>query len=224
MGRARFVPSLSERAGWLIHHPSTVDCRGSHEDSGRLPFSPEGVRPKEAAHLVDAVQGRRLRSGKGLTTPARTRSSPGRVFPGGPQSPIPRPSRLKASCGPANTGIQQNRERDAGLVEVCSIGLPVPYELWIEALTRTAALQATKRTEQSERLFQRSTAGETDEYLARAVVLRFIVSPARQLPQSPLPRAHRRREHEPRESLDRGMLTTRARASAARMFAPYAPG
>ena len=73
------------------------------------------------------------------------------------------------------------------LVEVCSIGLPGPHEVWIQALTRTAAFQAAKRAEHSERLFQRSTAGETDEYLPRAVVLRFVVGPARQLPQSPLP-------------------------------------
>ena len=30
------------------------------------------------------------------------------------------------------------------LVEVCSIGLPGPHELWIESLARTAALQAAK--------------------------------------------------------------------------------
>ena len=74
------------------------------------------------------------------------------------------------------------------LVEVCSIGLPRPHEFWIQALTRTAALQAAKRAQQSERLLQRSTAGETDEYLPRAVVLPLsFVGPARQLPQSPSP-------------------------------------
>ena len=92
------------------------------------------------------------------------------------------------------------------LVEVCSIGLPGPHEVWIQALTRTAAFQAAKRAEHSERLFQRSTAGETDEYLPRAVVLRFVVGPARQLPQSPspFPHAHRRRRDGARKSLDRG--------------------
>ena len=70
---------------------------------------------------------------------------------------------------------------------MCSIGLPGPHELWIEALARTAALQAAKRAEQRERLFQRSTAGEADEHLPLAVALRFLVGPARQLPQSPLP-------------------------------------
>ena len=73
------------------------------------------------------------------------------------------------------------------LVEVCSIGLPGPHEVWIQALTRTAAFQAAKRAEHSERLFQRSTAGETDEYLPPVVVLGLVVGPARQLPQSPLP-------------------------------------
>ena len=72
-------------------------------------------------------------------------------------------------------------------MEVCAIGLPGPHEFWIEALTRTAALQAAKRAEQSERLFQWGTAGETDEYLPPSVVLCFVVGPARQLPQSPLP-------------------------------------
>lgn len=29
MGRARLMASLSARGGWLIYHPSTVDCIGS---------------------------------------------------------------------------------------------------------------------------------------------------------------------------------------------------
>jgi len=72
-------------------------------------------------------------------------------------------------------------------MEVCSVGLPGSHELWIEALARIAAFQAAKRAKPSKRIFQRSAAGETDEYLPRAVVLRFVVGPARQLPQSPLP-------------------------------------
>jgi DNA mismatch endonuclease, patch repair protein len=43
MGRARFVPSLSGTAGWLIYHPSTVDCLGSlHHQAERLDQSASG--------------------------------------------------------------------------------------------------------------------------------------------------------------------------------------
>ena len=74
----------------------------------------------------------------------------------------------------------------AYLVQVSAVGLPLADELWIKGPFRGATLDTAKRAEASERLVQRSPAGETEEWLPRVIVLVFLVGPACQLPQSPL--------------------------------------
>ena len=67
-------------------------------------------------------------------------------------------------------------------MQVSAVGLPLADELWIEGPVRGATLDTAKRAEASERLVQRSPAGETEEWLPRVIALVFFVGPARQLP------------------------------------------
>ena len=83
-------------------------------------------------------------------------------------------------------GVRRVVLKAAYLVQLSAVGLPLADELWIKGPFRGATLDTAKRAEASERLVQRSPAGETEEWLPRVIVLVFLVGPACQLPQSPL--------------------------------------